>query len=628
MGNITRKELASILAEKGYHLDDIPEDLTRLSPLTTDLYQFTMSKGMFDNYDVGTQEEIINSLIAAQKKFEQGLHPEESTRNIDTGIAAREASYYQHWRDPAFKNANYSVVVGTEKVIEFIKNFEFLDDDINFLRTLEKKGRKLFTEEFLSFLKNTPLKLDVDILPEGTIQTTSGTTVRVNGPTYQAQIIESAVLALMNKDSKIATRASLIHTAADDEPVAAFGLRRAAEIAGDGARASYIGGCSVIADLDAGRRYGIPVTGTMAHAFIMNYQQDGVPNIETELLAFKKYLISQPMNTVLLVDTYDTKQGINNAIKASIEVNAAIDLRIIPDLKNIDLDGVRLDSGDTAELADYAWYAYKKFEEAKKTHPELFKDSKIFVTNDLDEEKILEIKKILQERSIAEDKKDFPKICVWGVGTKLQNPGPLQGGVYKVAAYEKDGEVVGTMKVAGVNESDPALPSYKASIPGEKLDILRLWNKGKIVADIIIDHNFGIDELLKNGKGINLHDNKTEVILPEFDKHETLLKSAFKRNDKGISEYVYQEPEKKKLYNGRMVTNLEKVREYHIQQKMAYPEKVIEINSKVKPTVLIDPRIQKHRLEIIAKTNSELQPDNEITGDLSAKGNQKEIKIN
>ena len=571
----------------------------RLNPLTTDLYQITMSQGFFNE-----------------------------------GIAERESAYYLHWRTPAFKGGSYSTVAGIEEAVDFLKNFKFTDDDIAYLAAQTRKNKRtgedvpLFTPEFLKFLKETPMKLDVEALPEGEVQTTPGPVMRIKGPLYQCQLVESALLNILNRNSIIATRASQLHEVADGSPVADFGLRRAASLDVGGARAAYIGGCAATADTDAGRRLDIPTTGTMAHAWIMNFQEEGKPNVETELVSFKAFLKSMPHNSILLVDTYDPYQGIDNAIKAAIEMNTP-------------LDGMRLDSG---ELADIAWYASKQIEKAKETHSDLFSATKVFITDGLYEEKIIELQQKLNAISQKEDGKPFPKILAYGVGTELQNPGPFRGGVYKVSAHEVHQTqasehpkglietVIGgikrfmepVMKLAGINSENSALPASKASIPGVELDIMRLWKDGKIVADIVVDKARGTENLLAGGKAINLDDNKTEVALPAYDKAETLLQPIFKRNAQGVSEYVFDEPEKKTLYNGKQVTDLAKIRDFHLARKAALPENVRRIDHTEKPVVLIDPAIQKLRLDIIAKTNEELaaKPGKTTTGNLQAHGGQ------
>ncbi len=536
------------------------ENDERLNPLTTDLYQLTMSQGFYNE-----------------------------------GIAERETAYYLHWRTPAFPNTSYSVVAGLEEAIDFLKKFHFSDDDIAYLASEERKGQKLFTPEFLNFLRSTPLKLDVDALPEGEIQTTPGPVIKIRGALYQCQLVESALLNIINRNSIIATRASLLHDAIDGAPLAAFGLRRASEISLGSARSAYIGGCNAVADVDAGRKLGIPTSGTMAHAWVMNFQEHGKPNSETELIAFKAFLKSMPNNSILLVDTYEPKQGIRNALRAAIAMG-------------ISLDGMRLDSGNLVELA---WYAHNELKKAKQTYPAIFADTKIYMTDGLDEKKILALRRELDAISLKEDNCPFPNILGYGVGTELQNPGPFRGGVYKVSAHEAASTSLSstlktpmelTMKVAGLNSADPTLPSSKASIPGEDLDIVRLWRNNQIVADIVLDKAQNIEPLLAGKRAISLHDNKTQIDFPSYDRYTPLLKPVFKRNANGVSEYVFKEPEKKTLYNGHQVTDLSKIRQFHIDRKEALPSSVRGVTPVEKPIVLIDPRLQQVRLDIIAKT--------------------------
>ena len=557
-----------------------------INPLKTDLYQLTMAQGFFNE---GTHE--------------------------------KETSYYMHWRMPPFKNAKYSVVAGLEEFIDYLKNFKFTEDDIAYLASIEKKGKPLFTPEFLQYLKDTPLKIDVDAAPEGSIIASAGPVVRVSGPLVQCQIVESIMLNIINRNSIIATRASMITSIAQNIGVALFGLRRAAEIGIGNVRSAFIGGAGITADVDAARKLGIPATGTMAHAWIMNFQDDAKPNCQTELEAFTTYLTHMDNNTVLLVDTYDTKQGIRNAITAAINTG-------------IELDGIRLDSGELAELT---LYAKEQLDEAIKTHPELFNKTKVFLTDGLYENKIVTLLGKLDKKHQATNGTEFPREkLAFGIGTELANTGPFRGGVYKVCSYilshtSEEGVVSkfikGVMKLAGVNEEDPTLPSSKASIPGQQLDIIHLYKNGKIVAEMIIDHALGdYADMLSQGKAINMADNKTLVELPEFDEARTLLVPVYKRNELGVSEYVHAEPAKKTLtYNPnniREVTDIGAIQKHHLQMRSALPREYIDITTPDKLPVLIDPRIHQHRIDIIAKTNGELRVASEVSGSLTAAGQQ------
>ena len=574
-------------------------DNPALSTLNTDMYQLTMSQVWFD----------------------QGTHEDESV-------------YYLHWRKPPL-GASYTCVAGLEEANDFLNRFGFSEDDIEFLRsitdedlleTIRKESpveeanervakardaiskrpivngrRQVFSNEYLDYLSKMKLSLDVAALREGEVMTSEAPVIRITGPRIQGQFVESPLLQIMNSNSIIATRASVLSEATENQPVADFSLRRAANIAMSVSRSSYIGGVLFTASLYAAKMLGITPTGTMAHAYIMSFQQDGIPNEVTELRAFETYMKSMPTRTVMLVDTYSVEQGVRNAIQASINTG-------------IPLKGVRLDSGDI--FVD-AWMVKEMLDEAAKKNPHLFGKTKIFATDGLDEKKISEFK----QRSIDERGEPFP-VTVWGVGTNLGNPGPFNGGVYKICARvieQAQSLWQRCMKVAGVNEDDAALPSSKASIPGVELDVLRLWKDGKIVADIVVDTSMDIQELLKAGKAIKLSDNKTEIAIPAYDEVTTLLVPVFKRNEQGISEFVFQGPPTKVLdYNPkapREVTDLDYIRNFHLAQKAALPDEVRRAVKPEKLLVLIDPRIQQERINIIAKTNAEQKPHHEVSSD-------------
>ncbi len=538
-----------------------------LNPLKTDMYQVTMAKGYFDQ---GRQDE--------------------------------KASFYMHWRKPPF-GGGYTVAAGLEGVSDFLKNFKFSDDDINYLKSIEQEGKRLFPDNFLDYLKNTKLELDVDAVPEGTVMTGSGPVVRITGPLVQCQLVESAILNIVNSSSMVATRAARINEASGGKAIFAdFSLRRAPTLDSGIARSSYIGGGKAVADMDAARLLGIPATGTMAHSWIMSYQKKNdestgkkLTNSDVELEAFRAYIDSMPTNTVLLVDTFDPVQGIKNAIQASIE-------------KGVKLNGVRIDSGD---LYDLALKANELLGEAAKTHPDLFKNSKVYLTNDLDEHKIQEF----YTRSMDERHIPFPDNIVYGVGTALGNPGPL-GGVYKISAHShgveiatlagSEAEMVRTMKVAGVDPQDPTLPGYKSSLPGIALDTLRLKDQeGKFLGDVIVDTALAggkdecVKEILSRGQAINIHDNRSMVKLPEHADADLLLKPVFAKG-----EYVYQEPAKKEAYKGGpLVTDLSIIQAYANKQRSSLPQGVRYLREPDRYPLFLDPRINEERRSILAKMN-------------------------
>jgi len=537
-----------------------------LSPLKTDLYQITMSQAYFDE---GRQDE--------------------------------QASFYMHWRKPPF-GGSYTVAAGLEGVVDFLKHFTFDDEKIKYLKSIKKEGQRLFSDEFLEYLKHTKLALDIDAVPEGTVMTGPGPVIRVSGPLVQCQLVESAILNIINSSSMVATRAVRIDEASDGKAVFADNsLRRSPTLDTSPPRSSYIGGAKSTADADAAMRLGIPVVGTMAHSFIMGYRKSGVPTIQTELQAFKSYLKSMPTNSVLLVDTYDTEQGIKNAIIAAKETG-------------VKLNGVRMDSGDLFQLT---WRAKELIDEAKAERPDLFNNTKIYLTNDLDELKIKEF----YTRSLEEKGKPFPDNVVYGVGTALGNPGPL-GGVYKISACEPAIEVkklddgatvlVRTMKVAGRDPLDPNLPGPKSSLPGLALDTLRLKDeKGDFLADVIIDRAHDEDgkpSVINQGYAINMIDNRSEMPLPaNVASSETLLKSIFK-----AGEYVYPAhgaPGTREAYeDGPLVTNLDEIQAYCKEQRAHLPRQVRDLLQPTRFPLMLDPRINEERRRILTETTEIPQP--------------------
>lgn len=611
-----------------------------LNPLKTDMYQLTMAQGYFDQ-----------------------------------GRADEEATFYMHWRKPAF-DGGYTVAAGLEGVIDFLNNFEFKPEHIAFLRAQEKKGKRLFSDEFLEYLSTSKLKLQVDAVPEGTAMTSSGPVVRITGPLVQAQLVESAILNIVNSSSIVATRAARLSEATEDKAsLADFSLRRSATLDPSVARSSTIGGIGAVADVDASMKLGVNVTGTMAHAWIMGFkgavesyvqakkagkedrwvspyykspdrvhfetlireavdeEYPNVTNSAIELAAFKAYLTTMPHNSVLLVDTYDPAQGIRNAIRAAKEMN-------------VELDGVRLDSGD---LYAQAWLAKDLVDEARAERPDLFANTKTYATDSLNEERILE----MRERALQERGEELP-IQAYGVGTKLGNPGPL-GGVYKVSASEivkevvetrqnADGEwetvVVGsetipiekdhvrTMKVAGRDPNNPALPGPKSSMPGVALNTLRLRDaEGKIMADVIIDEALrsGAEwkDLLAEGV-VDVAGNKVD--LSAATQAETLLAPIFARGKEGISEYVYDEPAKKPAYaGGPDVTDLYAIQEACKQQRAQLPMERRRVNGAEVQPIMMDPRVQEMRAAIMAQMDKE--PGTEIAGDLSAQMTDKSKQV-
>jgi nicotinate phosphoribosyltransferase len=319
------------------------------------------------------------------------------------GRDKRRAVFQLSFRSHPFQGG-YTVACGLEDAIEFLSNLKFNPDDLEYLRTLRgNDNEKLFEPAFIDYLRDFRFTCDVDAVPEGTVVFPHEPLLRVTGPILQGQIIETPLLNLINFQTLIATKSARICQAARGEPVLEFGLRRAQGI--DGAlaasRSAFVGGCAGTSNVLAGKLFGIPVRGTHAHSWVMSF--------DTELEAFETYAAALPNNCVFLVDTYDTLQGVRNAVKAG-ELLRKTGHRMI---------GIRLDSGDLAYLSI----------EARKILDEAgFKDAAILATNDLDEHIIQSLKS--QGATIA----------VWGVGTRLATAfdQPALGGVYKLGAIQDE----------------------------------------------------------------------------------------------------------------------------------------------------------------------------------------------
>ena len=320
-----------------------------------------------------------------------------------TGRAEREAVFHLFFRKNPFQGG-YTIAAGLQSVADLLEDFRFETDDIEYLSTLTgNDGKALFAPDFLDYLSELEFSCDVDAVPEGTVVFPHEPMVRVKGPILQCQILETPLLNLINFQSLIATKASRITTATGGESVLEFGLRRAQGI--DGAlaasRAAYIGGCDATSNVLAGKLFGIPVKGTHAHSWVMSF--------DDELSAFREYAAAMPNNCVFLVDTYDTIQGVRNAIEVGKQLRES----------GHEMVGIRLDSGDLAYLSI----------EARNLLDEAgFPDAAIVASNDLD------------EGIIASLKDQGAKIAVWGVGTKLVTAfdQPALGGVFKLGAMRNE----------------------------------------------------------------------------------------------------------------------------------------------------------------------------------------------
>jgi nicotinate phosphoribosyltransferase len=384
-----------------------------LSPLLTDLYQLSMAQGYFR-----------------------------------TGRLRDQAVFQLMFRRLPFKGG-YALAAGLEQVLELIEQFRFAPADIDYLSTLQASdGSALFSQEFLAYLSELELSLDVDAVPEGTVVFAHEPLVRVRGPLLQAQLLETALLNAVNFQTLIATKAARVVHAARGHDVLEFGLRRAQGVDGalSASRASFIGGCAATSNVLAGQRFGIPVRGTHAHSWVMAW--------DDELSAFDAYAQAMPHNCVFLVDTYDTLEGVRNAIVAGRKLRE----------RGGKLLGIRLDSGDLAWLSI----------EARKLLDEAgFTDTAILASNDLDEHLIESL--ILQEAEIT----------IWCVGTKLVtgHEDAALGGVYKLSMISKNG---------GPLEPRIKLSEQSSKISNPGMQQIRRWSRNdRYVADAIYDEAQG-----------------------------------------------------------------------------------------------------------------------------------------
>lgn len=412
--------------------------------LLTDLYELTMMQGYYDKQDNPT---VIFDVFYRSNPFSSG----------------------------------YAIAAGLEQVIEYVKNLNFSYDDVDYLRSLH-----IFSEDFLQYLSGYHFTGSIYAIPEGSLIFPKEPILKVVAPIMEAQLVETAILNILNHQCLIATKSSRIVYAAGDTGVMEFGLRRAQgpDAGLYGARAAVIAGCVGTSCVLTGKLFDVPVMGTHAHSWIMSFPD--------EYTAFKTYANMYPDACCLLVDTYDTlKSGVPNAIRVFEEMrNAGIPL------KNY---GIRLDSGDLAYMSKQA----RKLLDAAG-----FDDAYISASSDLDEYLIESLKA------------QGCKITSWGVGTNMitSRDCPAFGGVYKLAAVEdkETGEFIPKIKLSENTE--------KITNPGNKT-IYRIYSKttGKIRADLICLADETFDE------------SKDMII---FDPQETWKKTKVRANTYTLRELL------------------------------------------------------------------------------------------
>ena len=415
--------------------------------LLTDLYQLTMANGYFR-----------------------------------AGVFDQEAVFHLFFRKNPFAGG-FAVAAGLEHAIELLQQLSFDESDLAYLSTVTgNDGQPIFAPDFLARLGAMRFSADVDAVPEGTIVFPNEPLLRIKGPIAECQLLETALLTLINFETLVATKAARVVLAAGSDPVLEFGLRRAQGVDGalSASRAAYIGGVAATSNVLAGKLYGIPVRGTHAHAFVMYF--DG------ELEAFREYAAAMPNNCVFLVDTYDTISGVKHAIQVGQELRA----------RGHKLAGIRLDSGDLAYLSI----------EARKLLDEAgFPEAAIVASNDLDEGIITSLKS------------QGAQIGIWGVGTKLVTAydQPALGGVYKLGAVRgEDGAWKPRIKLSE--------QAAKVSTPGVQ-NVRRYLRGGEYVGDAIWDEELGVGS---PARIVDPLDTNREKQLPLDASHEDLLVPVFR----------------------------------------------------------------------------------------------------
>lgn len=409
-----------------------------------------------------------------------------------------EIAYFDMFYRKNPDNGGFAIMAGVEQMIEYLTNLSFTEEDISYLRS-----KKMFSEDFLKYIEEFKFTCDVWAIPEGTPIFPGEPIVTVRGPIIQAQLVETMVLLSVNHQSLIATKANRICTSADGRAVMEFGSRRAQGYDGAvyGARAAYIGGIVGTACTICDRDFGIPALGTMAHSWVQSF--------DTEEDAFRAYARTYPQSCTLLVDTYNTlKSGIPNAIKIFKEEIVSRGYRP---------KGIRIDSGDITYLSKKA---RKLLDDAG------FEDCKICASNSLDEYIIRDM--FLQGA----------KVDIFGVGERLISSysSPVFGGVYKLTAIERNGEVIPKIKISE-NVGKITTPCFKR--------LYRLFDNDthKAIADVLTLREESIDDTAPY-----------EIFDPEH---------TWKR--KTITNFYAKELQVKYIENGKLIKempSIEKIRRY------------------------------------------------------------------
>jgi nicotinate phosphoribosyltransferase len=478
------------------------------SALTTDLYEVTMACGYWN-----------------------------------AGVSDYEAAFHVTFRENPFAG-EFTVACGLATAIDFLHTFHFKETEIDYLASQRgNDGKPLFSSGFLDHLRSLRLTCEIDAIPEGTLVFPNEPLIRVCGPIIQCQLLETALLNILNFESLIATKAARVCLAAENDPVIEFGLRRAQGVDGGltAARAACVGGCSGTSNLQAGQRFGIPVSGTQAHSWIMFF--------ESESDAFQAYARAMPNNCVFLVDTYNSLDGVRHAIDVARQLRK----------NGHEMIGVRLDSGDRVALS---------VETRRILDKAGFTNAKIVCSGDLD------------EHTIADMKRRGAKINVWGVGTKLTTgqPDAALGGIYKLGAVRRPGD----QWQYRVKLSDELA---KTSYPG-LLQVRRFHEPdGRFFADAIYE----IDHAISEPCVIVDLQTEEETEIPGNSEYSDLLIPISRQG-----ELVYQMP------------GLNASRERTRQQLSRLPPEVVKLDKPRAYPVGLEKSLHELRSTLIARAKEQL----------------------
>jgi nicotinate phosphoribosyltransferase len=479
------------------------------SALTTDLYEVTMACGYWN-----------------------------------AGVSDYEAAFHVTFRENPFAG-QFTVASGLATAIDFLRAFHFNDTEIEYLASQRgNDGEPLFSAGFLDYLRSLRLTCEIDAIPEGTLVFPNEPLMRVCGPIIQCQLLETALLNILNFESLIATKAARVCLAAENDPVIEFGLRRAQGVDGGlaAARAACVGGCAGTSNLQAGRQFGIPVSGTQAHSWIMFFDS------ETE--AFEAYAKAMPNNCVFLVDTYNSLDGVRHAIDVATQLRK----------NGYEMIGVRLDSGDRVALS---------IETRRMLDQAGFITAKIVCSGDLD------------EYAIADMKRRGAKIEMWGVGTKLTTgqPDAALGGIYKLGAVRRPG---------GQWQYRIKLSDERAKTSCSGLLQVRRFHQpdGRFVADAIYE----IDHAISKPCTIVEHETEKKTEISAELKYSDLLVPIFRKG-----ELVYQAPE------------LEVSREHTRTQLSCAPPEILRLTDPTPYKIGLEKSLHELRSRLIARAKEQVK---------------------